>query len=157
ISSLYLDGMRRASPELADRAAALGIAQYHTLPIPFDHGSYWVKYCRVMPVETLPAFETMSFFRRIRQHLPSAEIYAEDLMWRIVRPNQPSDIGPVHADKWFWDAGNGSIPAGYERFKIWIAVVTEPGLNGLCITPHSHTSTRWKHHFELKQGKLKPV
>ena len=99
----------------------------------------------------------MGFFRRVRAVLPSAEIVPYDTMWRVVRPNQPTDIGPVHADKWFWDAGNGSMPAGYERFKIWVAVHTEPGANGLCVKSHSHTSDRWKHHFEHKHGVVKPV
>src|SRR5262249_58299514 len=93
----------------------------------------------------------------IGEHLPSAAIYADDLMWRVVRPGQPSDVGPVHADKWFWDAGNGSIPADHGRFKVWIAIHTEPGLNGLSIKPGSHKSDRWRRHFETRHGKLKPV
>lgn len=157
ITSLYLDGIQKAAPELTGQAAAVGIAMYHTLPIRFDHESFWAKQYRVLPVDSLPAFAEMGFFRRIRAQLPSSAIYHDDLMWRLVRPGQPSDIGPIHADKWFWDAGNGSIPAGHERFKIWIALVTEPGLNGLLIKPDSHASTQWKHHYELKHGKMKPV
>jgi hypothetical protein len=157
ITSQYLHHLSEVAPALTPAAAEAGIERYHTLAIPFDHGSYWSKDKRVLGTETLTAFEGMGFFHRIRATLPSAVIYPDDTMWRMVRPNQPADVGPVHADKWFWDAGNGAIPAGYERFKIWIAIHTEPGLNGLCVKSDSHTSTRWKHHFEFKHGKMKPV
>jgi len=157
ITDQYLGHLRAAAPELVGPAAAAGIQNYHTLPVPFDHGSFWGKEKRVPPLSAVPVFERMGFFRRIRDLLPSAAVYHDDLMWRVVRPNQPSDVGPVHADKWFWDAGNGALPAGHDRFKIWMAVFTEPGRNGLTVKEHSHTSDRWKHHFEFKHGKMKPV
>ena len=130
ITAQYLDAIGAAAPGLVGAAAAAGVAGYHTLTIPFDHGNYWAKARRVLGPETVPAFERMDFFRRIRAALPSAAVYQPDLMWRIVRPSQPGDVGPVHADKWFWDAGNGSIPADHDRFKVWVAVHTEPGRNG---------------------------
>jgi hypothetical protein len=157
IVSQYLEQISSAAPELRAAATAAGIDNYHTLTLPFDHGSFWSKERRVLDASTLTEFEKMGYFRRIRQYLPSAKIYHDDLMWRVVRPNQPSDIGPVHADKWFWDAGNGSIPADHERLKIWIAVFTEPGLNGLTIKSRSHLSDEWKRHYEFKHGKMKPV
>ena len=157
IAAQYLQTLGTVDANLSRRAAAVGIYEYHTLPLPFDHGTFWPKEKRVLPENTLTEFERMGFFQRIRAALPSAEIYHDDLMWRIVRPNEPSDIGPVHADKWFWDAGNGSISTDRERLKIWIAVYTESGLNGLTVKPHSHTSDRWKRHFEYKHGIRKPV
>jgi hypothetical protein len=153
----YHAGIREASPDLTDAAVAAGLDRYHTLPIRFDHGEFWTKNRRVLPATTLPAFEAMRFFRQIRAELPSAAIYADDLMWRIVRPDEPSDVGPVHADKWFWDAGNGSIETNRERLKVWIALYTEAGLNGLSVKPESHKSDHWKRHFEYKHGKMKPV
>jgi hypothetical protein len=157
IAAQYLENLGTVDADLVGRAASVGIDNYHTLPLPFEHGSFWSKERRVLPERTLPVFERMGFFRRIRAALPSAEIYHDDLMWRVVRPNEPSDVGPVHADKWFWDAGNGSIEANRDRLKIWIAVYTEAGLNGLTVKPHSHTSDRWKRHFELRHGRMKPV
>jgi hypothetical protein len=157
ITTQYLEQLGQAAPSLLEQAADVGIHRYHTLPIAFDHGAFWSKDRRILPASTLPAFERMGFFRRIREVLPSAAIYHDDLMWRVVRPDQPSDVGPIHADKWFWDAGNGAIPADHDRFKVWVAVDTEPGLNGLCVKPESHRSTTWKHHFEFKHGKMKPV
>src|SRR5207237_1422761 len=80
---------------------------------------------------------------------PSAVISHDELNWRVVRPNQPTDVGPIHADKWFWDAGYGygSMPAGYDRVKIWIGVYTEPGVKGLTVKPDSHRSNHWAGHL----------
>lgn len=153
----YLAGLRAVAPEFVGPAATTGIDRYHTLPIRFDHDLHWSKTRRTLSGSTVPAFESMGFFRRIRAMLPSAQVYPDDLMWRIVRPGQPGDVGPVHADKWFWDAGNGSIPANRDRLKVWIALYTEPGLNGLCVKPHSQLTNHWKHHFEFKHGRSKPV
>jgi len=153
----YLERLGAVDPALRTSAARIGIEKYHTQAIPFQHSSFWSKEKRVLGEWTAPILEGMAFFRRIRALLPSARIYPDDLMWRLVRPGAPDDVGPIHADKWFWDVGHGSLPPGTSRFKIWVAVYTEPGLNGLSVKPHSQTSDRWKHHFEFKHGKMKPV
>ena len=159
VAAQYLDRLAQLQPALVPLARERGIAQYHTLPIAFDHGQSWPKATRLLDPKYVADFSRMGFFRRIRSQVgPSAVISHDELNWRLVRPSQPSDIGPLHADKWFWDAGYGygSMPAGFDRFKIWIAVHTEPGANGLCVKPHSHRR-EWKHHFEEKDGVRKPV
>jgi hypothetical protein len=159
IAAQYLDRIEQLQPDLVPLARERGIAAYHTLPITFDHGKSWPKAARLLHPRYVAEFSRMEFFRRIRAQLgPSAIISHDELNWRLVRPNQPSDIGPVHADKWFWDAGYGygSMQAGYDRFKIWMAIHTEPGANGLCVKPESHRRA-WKHHFEEKDGVRKPV
>lgn len=159
ITAQYLDRLDRLQPGLASMARERGIAGYHTLPIAFDHATSWPKATRLLHPFHVMDFSNMGFFSRIRgQFGPSAIISHDELNWRIVRPNQPTDVGPVHADKWFWDAGYGygSMKAGYDRFKIWMAVYTEPGANGLCVKPHSHRQ-QWNHHFEEKDGVRKPV
>ena len=159
VTAQYAAGLTAHDPAFGAAAAAAGIARYHTLvpPAGFDHETFWAKGRRVLPAATAPAFERMGFFTRIRAALPSAGIYADDLMWRVVRPHRTTDIGPVHADKWFWDAGNGDMAAGLDRLKVWVALYTAPGLNGLTVKPHSHATDRWKWHAEFKHGKMKPV
>jgi hypothetical protein len=159
IAAQYLDRLAELQPDLVPPARERGIANYHTLPVAFDHGTSWPKATRLLDAKYVADFSRMGFFRRIRSQIgPSAVISHDELNWRLVRPNQPGDVGPLHADRWFWDAGYGygSMPAGFDRFKIWIAVHTEPGANGLCVKPHSHRR-EWKHHFEEKDGVRKPV
>ena len=150
ITEQYLERIGELQPELVPRARERGIARYHTLPIAFDHGKSWPKQSRLLDAKYVSAFSRMGFFRRIRRQIgPSAVISHDELNWRLVRPNQPGDIGPIHADKWFWDAGYGygSMPEGFDRFKVWMAIHTEPGSNGLCVKPNSHRR-EWRHHFE---------
>jgi Phytanoyl-CoA dioxygenase (PhyH) len=159
IAAQYLARIGQLQPSLVPLARERGIGRYHTLPIEFDHGKSWPKSTRLLDAKHVADFSRMGFFRRIRDQFgPSAAISHDELNWRLVRPNQPSDVGPVHADKWFWDAGYGygSMPAGYDRFKIWMAIHTEPGANGLCVKPDSH-EREWRHHFEEKDGVRKPV
>jgi len=159
ITDQYLDRLGQLQPDLVPLARERGIARYHTLPIAFDHSKSWPKAARLLDAKHVADFARLRFFRRILRQLgPSAIISHDELNWRLVRPNQPSDIGPVHADKWFWDAGYGygSMPAGFDRFKVWMAIHTQPGANGLCVKPESHRRD-WNHHFEEKDGVRKPV
>jgi hypothetical protein len=157
ITRQYLDRMAELAPELVERAAAVGIENYHTLPIPFDHARSWPKAARLLPADTLPVFQRLEFFRRVEEDFGPVQISPEDLMWRLVRPGQPGDVGPIHLDKWFWDVGHGSMPEGYDRFKIWVAICTEPGANGLLVKPFSQKMSGWSHHFEMRDGILKPT
>lgn len=158
VTTQYLDRLAELQPELSGPARDAGLARYHTLPIRFDHTASWPKSSRLLPARYLADFATMGFFRRIRRQLgPKAVISHDELNWRLVRPGRPEDVGPIHLDKWFWDAGYGTMPDGYDRFKIWIALFTEPGANGLAVKPGSHRRANWKHHFEVRDGVRKPV
>ena len=160
ITAQYLQRIGELQPDLVEPARAAGLANYHTLPIAFDHGMSWPKEARLLDLKHLADFSGMGFMDRIRKQVgPSAVISHDELNWRLVRPHQPSDIGPVHADKWFWDAGygDGSMPAGFDRFKVWIGIHTEPRLNGLTVKPDSHRTNAWKRHVEVKGGVRKPV
>ena len=64
---------------------------------------------------------------------------SKEIYWRIVRPNQMSDIGPLHADKWFWDQ-NYYNDKNYnlERLKIWIPIQNDTINHGFKFIPKSH-------------------
>jgi len=157
IVSQYLGRLDLLQPDLVPAARERGIDRYHTLPIAFDHGQSWPKSSRLLPSKLVADFSRMGFFRRIQKQLgPSAIISHDELNWRLVRPNEPNDVDSLHAGKWFRDAGHGSMPEGYDRFKVWIAIYTEPGSNGLSLKPYSHRKT-WKHHFEENDGAREPV
>ena len=157
ITDQYLARLHELQPELVPQARDLGIWDYHKLPIQFDHAQAWTKQSRLLAAEHVDRFSAMGFLERIRQQLgPTARISHNELNWRLVRPNQPNDIGPIHADKWFWDGGYGQMPEGHDRIKIWIAIHTEPGANGLKMLADSHRR-QWMHHFEMRGGINKPI
>ena len=83
------------------------------------------------------------------------ELGRELIYWRLVRPNQPSDIGPLHADSWFWNLGHGKTPHNVDRVKVWVPLHCESGRNGLCVVPDSQKK-EWRYHGEFKKGFVKP-
>jgi hypothetical protein len=163
INRQYLDRLNEFAPNLIERAAAIGVDMYHSLPITFDHASSWTKSKRLLDAAHVAEFSKMEFFHEVEKHFGPSTISHDELNWRLVRPNIPGDVGPVHADKWFWDAGYdagygpGQMPDGLDRFKIWIPIHSEPGANGLMVKPKSHQFDGWKRHFEIKDGIRKPV
>jgi hypothetical protein len=86
------------------------------------------------------------------ENLGFANIY-----WRLVRANSPTDVGPVHADRWFWDLGWGVIPKGYRRVKIWMPLIQDDEQPSLMILPGSHEEEFAYDSREDAFGKRKPV
>ena len=83
-----------------------------------------------------------------------------NLYWRIVRPAEQNDIGPVHRDAWFWEINDeyGMDREEYnKRVKIWISIVTENGKNGLMVEKYSHKRKDIKWEGEMRYGLKKPV
>ena len=80
-----------------------------------------------------------------------------NLYWRCVRANASGDVGSIHADKWFWDLGHGSIPIGFTRVKTWMPLLQESGVCGLRILPSSHLE-KFKYDYQVgNDGKKRPL
>lgn len=161
IERQWLDRIRQCVPDLADQFSAIGIGRYHDLKDLVDHRSLWPKAARIFPPEEVEQIRQMSLLRLLETEFgeytiaDEEDLQRENIYWRIVRPNEPSDVGPLHADRWFWDLGHGKMPAGVERVKVWIAVVCEPGAHGLQIVRGSHRRD-WRYHSEQHDGMNKP-
>ena len=79
-----------------------------------------------------------------------------NIYWRLVRPGSATDVGPVHADHWFWDLGHGSIPPDHRRVKMWMPLRQDPDHVGLSIGPGTHRMD-FEYGKVFKDGKYKPV
>lgn len=149
------------SPVSVKQFAAAGISRYHELAHLLDQKIAWPKTARILSPSAVDEIRNFSFMKQLKITFgefvisDEEEIGWEEIYWRIVRPGS-SDIGPLHADGWFWDAGHGKMPEGYERIKVWIAIHCEKGLNGLKIVPGSHLKNDWRYHLEDRDGFLKP-
>jgi hypothetical protein len=79
--------------------------------------------------------------------------------WRVVRPNSASDVGPVHADKWFWDLNKEiSIPKNYDRIKFWIPLIQSRNEYSLYILPGSQNENiEYDSVVEKNTNKIKPL
>jgi hypothetical protein len=163
IESQWIYRLQIACPEHVKKFRELGLENYHKLSHLVDHAKIWPKTARVLPEKAFDRLKDMRFYTTIRKEFGEFVLSDEEgfgwgvQTWRLVRPGK-EDIGPIHSDKWFWDLGHGNMPSyPCERVKIWIAICTSPGKNGLCVIPGSHKKTDWKWHAETKSGLSKPV
>ena len=170
IGKQWLETIRREYPELAERFAELGIARYHELSHLVDHNRIWNKSNRCLPQAVVQTLKTQKFFSDLTdifgEFTVSDVAYddktvsgQEEIYWRLVRPNTPSDVGPLHADKWFHEIlgmSGKAFPEGSFTIKIWIPIYCEPGKNGLMMVPESHKKT-WKHSMTLVNNIPKPT
>jgi hypothetical protein len=163
IRAQWLYRLQLLAPKHIHEFDLTGIDQYHKLAHLVDHAAVWPKTARVFPREVVAALREGPFFKALESQFGVFEMSDEEgfgwenVYWRLVRPGN-SDIGPIHSDKWFWDLGHGQMPDyPCERVKIWIAIYTAPGKNGLLVIPGSHLSDHWKWHGEVINGLAKPI
>jgi len=153
IERQWLDRIRVVHPEVVDTAASVGLASYHQLADVVDHQALWgSKAHRVLPDVDVDRLLGLPFVDRLRDELGpfrvAEPVYGEviergrrDIYWRIVRPNVPSDVGGLHADRWFHEVHARTNPdwsLDTRTAKVWIPIVCEPGRNGLGVVPMSH-------------------
>jgi len=165
VSSLVEDQwrarLRVVAPAHADRFERLGIERYHEVAELVEHASVWPKAVRILPAAAVDSIRATSLFERLESEFGPFEVSdeeglgREEIYWRLVRPQQGSDMGPLHADRWFWELGHGRTPEARQRVKVWVAIVCEPGLSGLRLVRGSHLR-EWRYHGEMRDGMMKP-
>ncbi len=161
ISQQWLARIQSVAADQVAQFAEAGIERYHELSQLVDHSTIWPKRERILPAAAVDEIRQMSLIQNLAAEFGDFTISSEDgsgweeVYWRLVRPNETGDVGPLHADRWFWDLGHGETPPNVDRVKVWVAVVTEPGLNGLRVVPGSH-QREWNYRGEERHGMIKP-
>jgi hypothetical protein len=170
ISRQWLGAIQRAYPQHADQFEARGIARYHELAHLVDHSRLWNKSNRCLPQEDVQALKRLNFMTDLQKEFGEFSLSSvaydneivegqEEIYWRLVRPHQAGDVGPLHADKWFHEMlGLQGRAMGQDSYtlKVWTPIYCEPGKNGLLLVPNSHKRS-WKHSTTLVNGVPKPV
>lgn len=151
-------------PQLQDRLSGKEMTDYHLIIKEYpeiDHKALWPKRERLLSPKAVSEIRRMPFFLNLESVLgllgiaAEESIYEQEIYWRLVRPSEPTDVGPMHADSWFWALGHGSMPEGFFRVKLWIGLYCEPGKNGFRFVPGSHKK-RWPYKGIERDGLLKP-
>ena len=163
VESYWLSCIEKKAPEYAKDFAEIGIDRYHERAHLIDHGTFWQSVAeRNLPLSAALEIRTLSIFKQIELEFGSFTIpdaygwgSGEPMVFRLVRPNKTSDVGPLHTDQWFWDLLGKTVPSNVVPYKIWIAIFCEPGLSGLRIVPDSHLQNI-PYHGEMRHGILKP-
>lgn len=162
VTEHWLDRIRQQCPLHWKDFERVGIERYHELCHVLDHGVVWTKSVRMFPRLIVEKIRSMSLIASLEDVYGPIEIVDEEHLgyeeidWRLVRPGEPSDVGPLHADSWFCELGHGvTPPKGTKAIKVWVALSCEPGRNGLKVVPDSHKKT-WRYHGEFRHGFVKP-
>ena len=162
IRQQWLKRIQEVAPDQAGKFDAISMESYHELANLIDHRDAWPKLERILHQPAVDQIRLLPTFKKLEDEFGAFTISDEEnlgrenIYWRLVRPNSPFDVGPMHADKWFWDLGHGDTPAGVFRVKIWIPIYCEPGKSGFRFVPGSHLAD-WPYHGEFRDGIVKPV
>lgn len=128
-----------------------------------DFISFKDKPARTLPIELARRFvdylENSGFLNSEAGDFVTDEegLGYENIYWRLVRRGSSYDVGPVHADRWFWDLGEASFPSSHTRIKVWMPLLQDNQNPSLMILPGSQ-NTQYEYDFKIDQsGKRKPI
>lgn len=161
IKSQWLQRIEESGAGRAKTFENLEMNRYHEHCQMLDHKNMWPKSKRILDAQAVKIIRQTSLIKALEQEFGTFEISGEDgieqeeLYWRLVRPDGVTDVGPLHADEWFWKLGHGQTPVGHQRVKVWISIFSEPGKNGFKFVAGSHKKD-WRYHGVAKDGFVKP-
>jgi len=164
IKAQYLSRVSQLYPDQVSLFEATPMNSYHTLSHLVDHVALWGdQEHRILPQKSLTKLQDLPLFRPFMES-PDDFIIGDpqdlgygELIWRIVRPRPWSDVGPLHADEWFWktEIYPKSSPVDFARVKFWLAIVIEDGDPAFSFAPGSHLLAL-DFSTEERDGRLKP-
>jgi hypothetical protein len=135
------------------------LEDYHTVGL-VPHREIFTMVNRVVPLA--PILRWMSVIEKLEEEFGDLKISDdyklgyENVLMRFVRPNEPSDVGSFHCDRWFLDVMGFDGFEGHVPIKIWTAICCQPGESGLFLCPGSHKK-KWTYSVQNLNGVNKPV
>jgi hypothetical protein len=119
------------------------------------------------PARIFPKHIAEEFLRHLEQHgylttmggdfvTDEEGLGYENIYWRLVRKNSSSDVGPVHADRWFWELGESPFPNSHARVKVWMPLIQDDANPSLKILPGSQNNSYAYGFVTDPFGKKKP-
>jgi hypothetical protein len=167
----YLSIIEQNYPDQLENFKKNGIQNYHVKSKDIDHSATWPKKSRCLNQESCELIKTLPFWKQLENDfgpfMTGRVVYEKDIewdrdemYWRIVRPEEPTDVGTLHADKWFHDTmkiRERVFPKDAHALKVWIPLYCEPGKNGLAIVPNSHKNPEeWQYNSIEIENTSKP-
>lgn len=158
-----VNGLPAEFGALDERAWRAVLADYPENPA-FEHARIGTKRARTLARGHWDRFRQLSVMRFVERQIGRFEVSAEErighpeVYWRLARPQATTDVGPLHADGWFWDSNptwnRPAVP--HRRWKVWIALETSPGQGGFRLVPGSHARADVRYGTRLVGDKQKP-
>ncbi len=168
VTESWIGVIADAAPEVVEQFAATGINEYHRHAHLLDHANLWTTQRRTFSAEAVDIIRTFGLFDLFASECPGYRICSEmppygdlnraRINWRLVRPGDGLDLGPIHADYWFEAVMDGwsPEPADTVKIKIWIPIYLEQGLTGFAYLAGSHLEQLQFSKKRLPDGLCKP-
>ena len=134
VEDQYYSIIEASYPEQSASFKKRSIDHYHELSKKIDHSATWPKKTRCLEQPSCDIIKTLPFWKQLENDfgtfLTGRVVYEKDIewdrdemYWRVVRPEEPTDVGTLHADKWFHDTmkiRQRVFPKNAHALKIWI-------------------------------------
>lgn len=162
VSRSFLRRIAETYPDLTARFGSVELDRYHELAGLIDHKRLWAIEHRILDREALEEVRSTSLVRSLEAafgpfDIADAEgVGRPNMVWRVVRPEHWTDVGPMHADIWFRELGHGWLPPSIRHVRAWIGVYCERGRSGFRVVPDSH-KRNWPYRGEKRDGFAKPT
>ena len=151
INNMWINRIKAVDPDyFINNPDSDRISRYHHTSISSMHNQLWPKNNRIFCNDDFLKVKDMAFMKKLSEVFGNFYISDEsdlgfgNMYWRLVRPFEDSDVGPIHADSWYWQCNDqyGYSPSSFsKRLKVWIPISTEVGKNGLLVEDGSHLRT----------------
>lgn len=141
----------------------LSFDNYHLSSSKFDHKLIFSRRNRLFNEFGLQLLYQSDLWRKITEDFSNCSITNEihrakpEVVWRIVRPFEAGDVGPLHADSWFWSINSWTIPRHRVCTKFWILLNGGEGPSGLVVAPGSQLDSGRMFDVVQADGIFKPV
>ena len=161
ISQQFHERIVSLYPSLSGEFESLPVDSYHEKAHLIDHRKSWPKLSRILPKSSIEKVRALNFIKMLEDEVGTFQISDEEdlgfenIYWRLVRPDSFSDVGPLHADEWFWALGHGGTPPNVQRIKVWIAIYCERGKGGFRFLRGSHLKD-WPYRGVMRDSIMKP-
>jgi hypothetical protein len=163
IKKSVLRSVKKYSPDYYKIIKNINLKDYHKFSKKLDQANICNKKNRSFKSHEVSMIKNLKFFKNLTKIFDTSKLGTsvnqnEEIDYRVVRPNQNSDIGSMHADEWFWKLNNfKSEKKSYERVKCWVPIIIEKGKNGLRYIPKSHKmNIKYSSFKDNSIGILKP-
>jgi hypothetical protein len=133
-------------------------SDYKEISKKLNHSKIWTKVARCLPKDCVSQIERQTWLLRLQDQMGNFTVSDEEglgygnIYFRLVRENQQDDVGPFHADAWFWEISGIQTK---KRLKIWIPLETS-GESPFLYIPGSHLHNRYSYRTIERHGSLKP-
>lgn len=163
VSSKFMSVISLKYPDFVSEFEDLSLDKYHSKSSLIDHSNTWHKAMRTFDRSLIERFAELSWAKNFKniygdfEILGAEEIGFPDVYMRLVRPNEPSDVGPIHADRWFTELGNHKISSDHSLLKVWVPIYSQADRDGLIgISNNEIKGKSINYTAIMKDGYIKP-